>query len=327
MSTTIAKHEQKDISLLNAPADDAAAKIDDLTKEARLQIAMAHSTGNRIKKSLIVARTLRLMRDLVTDEVVEDLMELQSWTLGFLTDRDRPKNPGDKPGYPANVVRDVAIQTWLRGLNMVDNQVNIIAGRMYVTKVGMAELVKRIPGFKNLQIEPELPEYDKVRPVAYCGVVARWTMFGEVEELNCTKTDEGDFRIPVKVNAGMSDDAVMGKVTSKVLRRIYERISGLETPIVGDDQDDENTITSEVVEQVVPVEPKSLVIADSSVEAVSIPDVLLVDLDQALSAVVNVDQLNNLYQHWKSKLTNRGLPEGCQTALVERCKARKAELV
>jgi hypothetical protein len=168
-----------------------------------------------------MAQGIRSLREALSDQFVQvALMPLQGTTLGFLTDKDKDG------GYGLAVVRDCCIEAMLRGFNVVGNEFNIIAGRFYGAKAGLERKVAEFPGLKNLQLQPGVPAInaDKGAVVPYS---ATWTFLGEPMSIHCQQTKDGlDLRIPVKVNAGMGADAVIGKATRKMLHRIYTRLSG-----------------------------------------------------------------------------------------------------
>jgi hypothetical protein len=171
-----------------------------------------------------MAQGIRSLREALTDSFVQTaLMPLQGTTLGFLTDKDKDG------GYGLAVVRDCCIEAMLRGFNVVGNEFNIIAGRFYGAKSGFERKVAEFPGLASLVMQPGVPHIagDKGALVPYS---ATWILNGKRMNIDCQLTKEGDLtldqRIPVKVNAGMGADAIIGKATRKLLHRIYQRLNG-----------------------------------------------------------------------------------------------------
>lgn len=138
-------------------------------------------------------------------------MMLQGAGMGFRTDKD------SSGGYPMPVVRDALIEATLRGLHPVGNQFNIIAGRFYCTKEGFKQLLDNIAGLKWFVVPGNLKQVANGTEVP---VHVKYTLAGKTQEL--------DWTFPVRVNAGMGTDAVLGKAERKARKRLYEFITGVE---------------------------------------------------------------------------------------------------
>jgi hypothetical protein len=168
-----------------------------------------------------MAYGIKTIREALPDPFVRDnFMPLQNSPLGFLTDA--------KEGYDINTVRDVICEALLRGVMPVNNEFNIISGRLYIAKNGFERLVREFPGVQDLSYELGVPQLagDKGALVT---CVAKWFHEGVQDELVCAdKTKDGgiDSRIPVKVNGGMGADGILGKATRKMFARIYAKLIG-----------------------------------------------------------------------------------------------------
>lgn len=168
-----------------------------------------------------MAYGIKTIREALPDNFVRDnFMPLQNSPLGFLTDA--------KEGYDIATVRDVICEALLRGVMPVNNEFNIISGRLYIAKNGFERLVREFEGVQDLTYELAVPHLagDKGALVA---CVAKWFHDGVEEELVCAdKTKDGgiDSRIPVKVNGGMGADGILGKATRKMFARIYAKLIG-----------------------------------------------------------------------------------------------------
>lgn len=191
-------------------------------------------------QAIRMAQGIAALRGALTDSFVQTtLMPLQGTALGFLTDKDKDG------GYGVNVVRDCAIEAMLRGFNVVGNEFNIIAGRFYGTKAGFERQVASFPGLRNLVLQPGVPELKGGDRGAVVPYTATWIFQGQDMRLDCQLSKEGiDQRIPVKVNAGMGADAVIGKATRKILHRIYQRINGSSYGLVDGEVGDEPLLTT-----------------------------------------------------------------------------------
>lgn len=204
-------------------------KLDAYSKAASRQLIAAEIERNDMSKGLIMARAMRTLREMLTDAVMADVMVLQGTPLGFKTDRDHCG------GYKSEELRDVIVQALLRGLQPVHNQINVIAGNLYVTKEGFERLLREFPGLTNLQIEIGVPIMAGDGALVPCR--ASWKLSGAQDVIVCEKGTDADYRIAVRVNKAMGVDAIQGKAKSKLYRRIYERLTGTAIAIEADAAD------------------------------------------------------------------------------------------
>lgn len=178
---------------------------------------------NEAVKALIIARSVKQFKSLLSDSVMSDIMELQGSPLGFKTDKS----------YPVAVVRDAVVQAFMRGLRVTGNEINIIAGNLYVTKEGFERLLSEMPGLENLKIQVGVPE--TAGGGALVPARAEWTMDGKPDSITWEKQASADYRIPIRVNSAMGVDAIHGKAKSKVLRNVYARITGTKLSVPEDE--------------------------------------------------------------------------------------------
>lgn len=178
---------------------------------------LVEAGANEAVKALIVARSVKQFKSLLSDAVMTDIMELQNSPLGFKTD----KKDG---GYRMDVVRDCVVQAFMRGLRVTGNEINIIAGNLYVTKEGFERLLSELDGLVNLKIQIGVPQTSEAG--ALVPARAEWVYHGVADGIVWEKEANADYRIPIRVNAAMGIDAILGKAKSKVLRNIYARATG-----------------------------------------------------------------------------------------------------
>jgi len=183
---------------------------------------------NEAVKALIVARSVKQFRGLLSDAVMADIMELQNSPLGFRTDKK-------EGGYSKDVVRDCVVQAFMRGLRVTGNEINIIAGNLYVTKEGFERLMSELPGLTGLKIQIGVPQ--TVGDGALVPAKAEWKYNGVHDSITWEKEEAADYRIPIRVNSAMGVDAILGKAKSKVLRTIYARVCGSKLPVEADADD------------------------------------------------------------------------------------------
>lgn len=234
-------------------ADAVCEAIEKATNECGL---VAIRELPKFQQAIRMATGIREMRLALSDDFVKHaLMPLMGTSLGFLADRPSVKEPTP---YGLDVVRECAIEAMIRGLNVVGNEFNIISGRCYGTKNGYARLVQEFPGLTDLVMQPGVPQYagDKGALVPF---TATWRLNGKPMSIECQQTKDGpDQRIPVKVNAGMGADAILGKAERKMLFRIYQRVNGSSFGATEGEVGDEGAIntTGEPAPSPVPADAK-----------------------------------------------------------------------
>lgn len=195
----------------------SVVEVDDVLAEYSLDKLDALTP---FKKSCKFAVGMKLMMDAVEPHM-DDLMFLKGSKLGFRTDRDT----SDK-SYSRQQIRDCLIEGMLRGAHPVMNEINIIGGNCYLTKEFFQRRLSELDGFANLHVAFGVPLMKDGG--ALVEMRATWLWKGQRQSMLCVKTDESDNRIAVRVNAGMGVDAVLGKAESKLLRRIYKKVTGSE---------------------------------------------------------------------------------------------------
>ena len=176
-------------------------------------------------QAIQMAQGIAALRAALTDQfMLQAIMPLQGSKLGFLTDKDKDG------GYGISVVREVCIEGILRGFRCVGNEFNIIGGGFYGAKAGFHRKVQEFQGLTDLVLEPGVPTMVADKGGALVPFTASWRFRGQPMRLECQYTKDGDNvvdrRIPVKVNAGMGADAILGKAERKILYRVFARLHG-----------------------------------------------------------------------------------------------------
>lgn len=197
----------------------AIQKVSDETSIAKL-----HSLPQTMR-ALKLVRGMKELRRLFDGEILDNVMELMDSNLGFRTDRapgTKDKNGNEVKPYPKQVVRDCVIEGLLRGANMIGNELNIISARCYLTKEYYERIVREL--VSDLRVVEGVPQ--KCEGGALVPMRATWSFDGRQGAIDCIKTAEEDRRIPVRVNAGMGTDAVIGKAYRKLYAKIHRRVTG-----------------------------------------------------------------------------------------------------
>lgn len=179
------------------------------------------ATENPFLAAFTQAGCIGMLRDAFTPDVMGAFMNLQNTALGFRTDKAQG-------GYPEAIVKEAVIEASLRGLLPVGNQFNIIGGRMYVTKEGFQYLLSKVPGL-SYTVNLDVPQMKASGAIVKAEIL--WRFNGD-EKVNRIAQE-----IPIRVNAGMGADAVLGKAMRKASARLYNELThaGVSDGEAGDD--------------------------------------------------------------------------------------------
>ncbi len=158
------------------------------------------------RKSMLTALCIQKLKDALTPEVMKPIMALQGSSLGFRTDKDSAN------GYPLNVVKDALINAVMVGLLPCGNHFNIISGRMYVTKEGFTYLLDEAK--VKYTIDQAVPLMKNGGAIVATDL--SWLFDG--------KEGKKHLEIPVRVNAGMGADAILGKADRKAKCWLYNNL-------------------------------------------------------------------------------------------------------
>lgn len=209
---------------LPAVPTETAQALDEANTRAIAAFAGA-SNGGGIMAALDVAKGIEDLRVLFDQpEIRARVVALQDTPLGFRTDRD-PKVKNRKTEqfntpYPYEVVKDAAIEAGLRGLQLVGNQFNIIAGRFYSTKEGLEFLIRKMPAVTDFRPVVGVPAVKPGGVLIDCE--ATWQQGGKPMAVKVT--------IPIKSDDFSSADQLIGKATRKLLARCYSIMTGNTVP-------------------------------------------------------------------------------------------------
>ncbi len=204
---------------------DTCKEIADVVHEG--QLALSGAGSETFDQTFAMAAAMRQLNQLITDEMMGDIMELQGKSLGFRTDKD------SKGGYPVKIVRSCFIEATLTGAQSVNNEWNIISEKPYYTKNFFLRKVQTFEGLTNL-----VHTHGGIQQTggnAFVDYVANWHLHGQAMELKkITKTLEGgapfDDRLVVRVNSGMGHDAIIGKATRKMFHAILSMLTSYVPP-------------------------------------------------------------------------------------------------
>ena len=209
--------------------DETADKVDRVASAA---VDVFRQEGS-FKQALALARAVRDMRELLTDEIMAPVMDLMNTSLGFRTDKDPNQldwKNGNKPfiPYPVAVVREVFIEAKLRGFHPIGNEFNIISGQFYGTQNGFNRKVRELTK-GTYEDSIDVPVIGGTQATVTCR--ATWRIGDKEGSIGVKKDDPCSFL--VRVNEKMLPDAIAGKAKRKLLKRVFERLTG---QVVSDDE-------------------------------------------------------------------------------------------
>ncbi len=209
--------------------DTIADKVDNVASAA---VDVFKQDGS-FKQALALARAVQDMRELLTDEIMVPVMHLMNTNLGFRTDKDPhqiDKKSGNRPyiPYDVSVVREVFIEAKLRGFHPIGNEFNIISGQFYGTQNGFNRKVRELTK-GTYEDSIDVPVIGGSQATVTCR--AKWKLNGVEGSIGVKKDDPCSFL--VRINEYMLPDAIAGKAKRKLLKRVFERLTG---QVVADDE-------------------------------------------------------------------------------------------
>ena len=219
--------------VITAEVKEAVLAIDGMLRETRDEIAQAEDAGNMTMVALLQADMLAGLEGMLTADVLSGVMQLMNTRIGFLTDKNpnRPRWNKDKRQYDTpvpygvDVVKHCVIEAMTKGICLVGNHMNIIAGQCYPTKEHYEAVLNTL--CTNLRVEMSVPDWGmKGGKRAYVEAIATWKFNGCSEKIECTRGGEMDSRVVVNSYDSSSADELLGKAKRKVYARVYERITG-----------------------------------------------------------------------------------------------------
>jgi hypothetical protein len=223
------------------------------------------SVQGDLQRALIAGQIIKAAQVFVKHHI-SDFAALAGSPAAFVTDKD------SQGGYTNEQLIAPITEAILRGIPLVGNCFNIIAGRMYVTIAGYENLLANSavsggwlpPTIQLGQVEVvseagwvDLPKerwtvrngkeiksraVTGVSKVEAIGTMRRGGQVIEVEYRDRTADGGIDGRIVIRTNYGQGEDSTISKARRKVLRALYAQVSGMG---VDDDPDEAGVIEVE----------------------------------------------------------------------------------
>lgn len=208
-------------------------------------------------QSISIAQGVHNLKQIFLEspEIRQVVMSMANNRLGFVTDRPpaiiaRNQRNGKFPNRPYSYEElvDPIIEGLLKGYRISNNEINIIAGNFYAAKNGNYRRIIEHPGLTNFAYNNEPAVFSSDFKTARVKAWAVWTVDGNAYSIGARADDQ--LVLAIKVNAGMGDDAVLGKAHAKLFKRVLERLTGFSVP---ESTDVEIAVGDDVVERPAPL--------------------------------------------------------------------------
>lgn len=181
--------------------------------------------GDSLATCFKVAEAMALIDDALNMKgVKEHFMQLQGVATGFLA---------DKP-YDWSQVKNALKEGIMNGVLPINNQMNIIAGRCYITKNGFKYKLDNLDGLEYSVI-PGVPISNEKRTGCTLKVKVTWK--------NGKKSGEEELEFGMKTDSYSTVDNLQGKATRKARAWLWDRLGGKGVP--EGDIEDTDAITVE----------------------------------------------------------------------------------
>ena len=233
-----------------APESESKELIDAGEIEKRLagyRKIMGRETS-LMTRAVHTARAMQIARKYV-EQNVRYLVDLQGSELGFLTD----KKDGEK--YTAAELVDPLTSALVLGVPLVGGCAMVLAKRLYITSPGWEHRFRetedmswpeiRIGEIEHID-EPRYVDLPKEKQYVHRGQLVKdrsvpgtarvecWArvVYGKIEHqvtfFDRRSTEGGmDERLIIKVNRGMTDDAVIGKARARLYKALWRQAMGV----------------------------------------------------------------------------------------------------
>lgn len=209
-------------SLIKEQAKDAFSNALAIGKQYAGELA----NSEEFFKPIVMAMAIKDLREALTPEAMAAVKELAGTSLGFLTDK-----PQDKQ-YSIDVIRECVVEAMIRGVGVVGNQFNIIAGRFYMARNGWEAKLRKAG---CTQIVPTVGKPEEVREgkpnergfskyTATFGAQATCIKNGQRFSVSACLSDGVDGRIEASAfGKDLSDclAGLKGKVEARILKKLY----------------------------------------------------------------------------------------------------------
>lgn len=200
---------------------ELAVTLDAMAEE----LQAAWLTQGNFARTVAYGLAVGKMREALSEPVMRSLLKLKNCKLGFRTDESAQNV------YSVEVVRDAVIDAVTLGLQCVGNQFNIIGGNMYVTKEGFTFLLRQLSAAGRLRDLRFIYHPAVISESSTQGTRRDGGVYQKIEREGKVCVDvswcfdgvpgQESLEFVVRVNAGMSQDAIIGKAERKAKAWLY----------------------------------------------------------------------------------------------------------
>lgn len=193
------------------------------------EIQRAWMVQGNFTRAIAYGMAVANLREALDEKVMKALLKLKNSKLGFRTD-ETVNQP-----YPMQLVRDCIIDAATLGLQCVGNQFNIIGGNMYVTKEGFTFLLRQLSQQGALRDMKFIYHPADITESSTMGTARNGEQYQKIEregrvmvEVSCVyqgKAISEQLEFVIRVNKGMSQDAVLGKAERKAKAWLYNYLT------------------------------------------------------------------------------------------------------
>ncbi len=197
-------------------------KMRDIAERGR-EYASQLVSADEVGRQIIVFQAVTELASMLSDEIVGGITKAAGTGLTFKM---------DKPNYPPAVIRNCVAEALIRGLSLVGNEFNVIAGNFYCTKEGWLKRLKTL-GARRVQVVVGNAENITEKPTGDRGAIKVTAAFagevtcelnGKTERLQRVKTDAIDGRVVVTAFGYDVVDCLAGlkgKAEGRLLRAMF----------------------------------------------------------------------------------------------------------
>lgn len=193
------------------------------------ELKNAWLTEGNFARTIAYGMAVAKMRDALNDKVMTSLVKLKNSKMGFRTDESNGFV------YPVQVVRDCIIEAATLGLQCTGNQFNIIGGNMYVTKEGFTYLLRGLARAGQLKDMKFIFHPAVISESSTQGTRKDGSQYQVIEREGLAKVDMSwvfdgvpgseTLEFCIRVNKGMSQDAVLGKAERKAKAWLFNHLT------------------------------------------------------------------------------------------------------
>jgi len=206
------QNQSLQITQPNGLISEVELKFAEKINEILIQTKQIAFQDNPILKGLLQANAMNLISEALTPDMMRPIEKLFGSSIGIKTDKV----------YTPEIMKRIFIEATLGGWGIVGNQVNVLAGNMYITKNGYLPRLREFPGLKfKYPFKHHLPFQDPEHKT--------WSVNTDMEwELNGVKYKE-TITNPTKRQEGQTTDALWGKADTKCARWLWNKVTGQDT--------------------------------------------------------------------------------------------------